>query len=154
MEVKDFLIEMVVTWPTAVEKETSASCALNHNIPINKACTYAYTQHVCTDMFDTHTHTCTNMYDTHAYTQTCTHTYSCVRTRTNTHVHMRTHPLSHAHTLIHTSHMYTYTHRHLHANKFRHAFTVTSTHISSYAYTKHTLTSLERFALEQLVQRN
>ena len=32
MEVKDLLIEMVVTWSTVVEKETSVSWELNNNI--------------------------------------------------------------------------------------------------------------------------
>ena len=32
MEVKDFLVKMVVAWSTTVEKETSASWALNSNI--------------------------------------------------------------------------------------------------------------------------
>ena len=44
MEVKDFSIEMVVAWSTAVEKETSASWA----------CTYTYTQ-TCTTHTYTHT---------------------------------------------------------------------------------------------------
>ena len=59
MEVKDFLIEMVVAWSTAVEKETSASWALNSNIPINKACTYTYV-HMQTHVYihaHTHIHT-------------------------------------------------------------------------------------------------
>ena len=34
MEVKDFLIEMIVAWSTAVDKEPTASWALKSNIPI------------------------------------------------------------------------------------------------------------------------
>ena len=112
MEVKDFLIEMVVARSTAVEKKTSASRALNSIILINKACTHKHVRHTHTPV----------------YTHTYTHTQIC--------------------------HMYTYTHRYIYAHKSRHAFTVTCTHISAYTYTKHTLTSLERFMLKRLVQRN
>ena len=140
IEVKDFLIEMAVAWSTVVEKKTSASQALNTIIPINKACTYMYTQ-TCTTHIQTCTHTYTrvhtNMHDTHI--QTCTHTY----TRVYTHVHTYTQSVTWIRTRTNT-----YTH------KSRHAFTVTCTHISAYTYTKHTLTSLERFVLERLVQRN
>ena len=80
MEVKDFLIEMVVTWSTTVEKETSASWALNSNILINKACTYMYAQTYTTYTY-TYTHIHTNVYThTFVYTHTRTHAVTCIHT--------------------------------------------------------------------------
>ena len=58
MEVKDFLIEMAVTWTTAVEKKTNANWALYSNIQITK---------------HTHMHADTRMY-THTHKYIYTHT--------------------------------------------------------------------------------
>ena len=81
MEVKDFLIEMVVAWSTGVEKETSASWVLNCNIHINKACTYMCAQ------------TCTTYTYVHTHTYTRTHAVTCIRA-----TNLGMHSLSHAHT--------------------------------------------------------
>ena len=95
MEVKDFLIEMVVAWSTAVEKETSASWALNSNMPINKACAYTYAQ-TCTTYTYIHTNIHTNMY---------------------THIHSCTHTLIHTQSHVYVQQILVCIHCHMHAHK-------------------------------------
>ena len=75
MKEEDFLIEMVVTWSTTVEKKTSANWTLSSNIPINKA----------------RTHTCTHI-RTHAYMK---HRFTFTQARTHTRIHTRAYILLH-----------------------------------------------------------
>ena len=193
----ELIIEMTVTWSTAVEQKTRGNWALNSHEPtLNKAHTnihihilyihtYTHTHihlhlhiltctHKCTHIHVyTHTyihtriHIHTNTY-THVYTHSCTrtntyiqsHTHMHTRSHVYTHIYIHTRTYTHVHTHMHTqTHIYTHSYKtHIridtYAHKSMHAFTVTCMHISAYMCTKHTLTSLGRFMLEWLVERD